>query len=129
MQGQLELFDLASAVPDLDDDAELIAAGILRHGQLDTDDHQRGWIVLDWDTAGGRKKGDIIPAWVCCVCGEPEPNRYWLSNNHSCYLVPGCASRPRNPNTPWRFRFADPEQVACHLTPLNTGSNPAGGAS
>lgn len=125
---QLDLFDLPPSTrwDDDEDDADLVAAGILRHGQLDTDDHQRGWIVLDWDTAGGQKKGDLIPAWICCACGDPEPNRYWLSL-HSCYLIPGCVARPRRPDTPWQFRLADPELVARHLATLGT-ARPSGGA-
>lgn len=110
---QLPLFALSAVEPDEHDDtAELIALGIIRHGH-DLADHQRGWIVLDWDTAGGRKKGDLIPAWICCVCGGAEPNAYWLAINHSCEIVPGCARpRPWRRTGRWVFRLADPQEVA-----------------
>lgn len=87
------------------DQAELIAAGIIRHG-YNLEDHQHGLIVLDWDTAGGDKKGDLIPAWICCVCGEPEPNEYWLTINHGCASIPGCDAHDRTKPRPWRFRLA-----------------------
>lgn len=110
---QLPLFDLPPAEPEEDAEARMIAAGILRHRQVDLADHQRGWVVLDWDTAGGDKKGDLIPAWICCVCGEPEPNEYWLTMNHSCYLIPGCAIHPpeERSDRPWQFRLADPDLI------------------
>lgn len=89
-----------------DEEAEYIALGILRHGQ-DLSDHQRGWIELDWDTAGGDKKGDLIPAWICCVCGGAEPNAYWLLINHYCGTVPGCPGPPEAPRKgPHAFRLA-----------------------
>lgn len=109
---QPTLFDLAPAGPDLDDEeAEQIALGILRHGR-DLSDHQRGFIVLDWDTAGGGKVGDLIPAWICCVCGGAEPNPYWLVTNHYCATIPGCIDGPRT--GPWVFRLAAVQGGAVH---------------
>jgi hypothetical protein len=103
---QLSLFDFGTTVRTTAVD-EMIEAGIMRHG-YDLADHQRGHIVLDWDTAGGGKKGGLIPAWICCVCGRPEPNAYWLTINHYCGTIPGCAAR--DPNKPWpawaTFRLA-----------------------
>jgi hypothetical protein len=105
--GQLTLFDLSQPEPDLhDEEDEMIALGILRH-RHDLSDHQRGFIVLDWDTAGGGKKGDLIPAWICCVCGGAEPNQYWLTINHYCATIPGCARHSDRPRKgPWAFRLA-----------------------
>lgn len=113
MAEQLALCDIAEE-DDTDwvGDQELVEAGILRHGH-DLSDHQRGWIILDWDTAGGGKKGDLIPAWICCVCGGPEPNEYWLAIEHSCATIPGCARHTDRPRKgPWAFRLADPGEVA-----------------
>jgi hypothetical protein len=69
--------------------------------------HQRGQIRMEWDYADGGKVGDLIPAYVCCACGRPEPNQYWLSLRHGCcdgrVLLP-CQDRPRKL---YAFRFAE----------------------
>jgi hypothetical protein len=54
--------------------------------------HQRGWITLPYDTAGGRKAGTIVPAWLCCRCGGAEVNAFLLDINHGCCsaVVPSC---------------------------------------
>lgn len=89
------------------EEARQLELGIIRH-RSDLSDHQRGQIRLDWDTAAIGQKGDLIPAWVCCVCGDPEPNPYLLQNNHSCgSLVPYCTRRDRA-KAHYRFRLAEP---------------------
>lgn len=60
------------------------------------DPHQRGVVVLPWDTAGGRRAGDVVPAWVCCRCGGVEVSAFGLSINHGCCDggVPACVLLP-----------------------------------
>lgn len=100
------------------EERQLLRLGILRHGR-DLTSHQRGWCVLDWDTAGrpepysspgGLRKGDLVPAWVCCQCRVPELSQFSLELNHSCgnNHPDGCTSRRLGGRRWGRARFARP---------------------
>lgn len=55
-----------------------------RDGVWPIEAHQRGWVRLPYDTAGGGKVGDIVPAWVCCRCGGVALSEYLLDRGHGC---------------------------------------------
>jgi len=55
-----------------------------RHEPHDVADHQRGLCRVPWDT-GSWKTGDLVPAWVCCRCGNAEPTQFTLEINHRCH--------------------------------------------
>ncbi len=48
------------------------------------DRHQRGWIVLPYDTAGLGPAGTYVPAWVCCRCAGATTGRYRHERDHDC---------------------------------------------
>lgn len=43
---------------------------------------ERAAWVAPHDTAGGLRAGESKPGWRCPVCGEVEPNGFWLHLNH-----------------------------------------------
>jgi hypothetical protein len=63
------------------------------------DVHRRGWIVLPYDTAGGDKAGDVVPGWVCCLCGKASTSRYLIDIDHGCCVssLPRCPDRGAAP--------------------------------
>jgi hypothetical protein len=55
-----------------------------RDGWWPPEAHQRGWVRLPYNTGGGDKAGDILPAYVCCRCGGVELSAWDLDRGHGC---------------------------------------------
>lgn len=64
--------------------------------------HQRGVVRLPWEINPdpGERKGDLVPAWICCGCGGVEIDEWSLEHAHSCCsrLYPRTAKRPHRPD-------------------------------
>lgn len=48
--------------------------------------HRRGWITMPYASGMGRA-GIVVPAWVCCRCGDAETSAYLLHISHGCCFV------------------------------------------
>ncbi len=81
-----------------------VTAGLrVRDGRWPREAHQRGWVRLPWACAVGApwpdntaRKGDVVPAWVCCGCGGVDVGWHALDLNHGCCTLPsGCWSLQR----------------------------------
>jgi hypothetical protein len=100
--------------PDVDQDDD----SPWRHDMWDLADHQYGLCRVPWNTAGGDKAGDLVPAWVCCKCGLAEPSKSWLANHHDCGSP---YSRCPIPGTdPYTGRWARVDQTAPAAEPSPT---------